>query len=150
MRFWINFIEKFGKPTIIATVGNPLSEELPPDEELQKHLVQLQKMQEQNTIVTAGNIKIELHDNNKSGNVELYKELINICNAEISKAILSQTLTTEIDGGSFAAAKTHLEIRNEVVHSDMELVEKSMNEIISNICTLNFGHIAAPKFCFEK
>ena len=141
MRFWVNFIERFGNPVIVARTDNVLS-----DIEQNQLLDSLSEMQESNTIVTSGNVSVQIHDSAKQGNVLLYKELINICNAEISKVILSQTLTTEIDTGSFAAAKTHLEIRKEVIESDMALIKRSMDTLIEYICELNFGEVELPTF----
>ena len=146
MRFWVNFIEKFGLPTIIASTLNNLD-----DNEAQTLMDSLLKMQDLNTIVAGGGINLQLYDNNKNGNVELYRELINICNAEISKVILSQTLTTEIQTGSYAAAKTHFDVRNDVVESDLEFVEKHINLLLEQTCELNFGKNAIiPVFKFEK
>lgn len=130
-------------PTIIATAENTLS-----DTEAQSMMDTLLQMQEQNTLIASSNLDIRLHENNKSGNVELYRELINLCNAEISKVILSSTLTTEIAGGSYAAAKTHQEVRQDVVESDLEIIEKGMNALIAVICELNFGEEAKPVFAF--
>ena len=103
-------------------------------------------MQDQNTIVAGSDIALKLYESNKSGSVELYRELINVSNAEISKAILSGTLTTEIGIGSYAAAKTHQEVRKDVIISDIELVITSVNKIIKMICELNYGDVKIPTF----
>jgi phage gp29-like protein len=132
-------------PTVIASTPNNIT-----DAEAQNLMDTLIQMQDQNTIVTGGNLDIRLHENNKAGNVELYRELINICNAEISKVILSETLTTEIKTGSYAAARTHQEIRKDVVESDLSLIEKNINVLISYICELNFGEVTKPEFVFER
>jgi len=107
-------------------------------------------MHEHNSIVVGGNIEVKLQDFNKSGNMDLYQHLIEICNAEISKVILSGTLTTEIKTGSYAASQTHQEIRKEVIESDLLLIEKHINRIIENICELNFGNISKPLFTFKN
>ena len=143
IRFWVNFIERFGNPVVIANTESILSEI-----EQQKLLDSLAEMQESNTIVASGNVSVQIHDSAKQGNMLLYKELINICNAEISKVVLSQTLTTEIEQGSYAASKTHFEIRKEVIESDMALVKRAMDTLIRYICELNFGDIEVPTFEF--
>ncbi|MDR0926147.1 MAG: DUF935 domain-containing protein [Ignavibacteria bacterium] len=144
MRFWVNFIEKFDTPTILATVTDEYN--MMSAEEMEEILDKIVEMQDKNAILTSGNINVNLHDNTKMGNVELYRELINLCNAEISKVILSQTLTTEIGNGSYAAAKTHQEIREDVIASDIELVLKGLNRVVSEICVLNFGEVSKPLF----
>ena len=141
MRFWINYIEKFGLPTIIASLPETIDKD-----EAQTIADNLSKMQDQNTIVAGSDIALKLYESNKSGSVELYRELINVSNAEISKAILSGTLTTEIGIGSYAAAKTHQEVRKDVIISDIELVITSVNKIIKMICELNYGDVKIPTF----
>jgi phage gp29-like protein len=74
--------------------------------------------------------------------------MINHCNSEISKTLLSETLTTEIDSGSFAAAQTHFRVRKEVVISDSKIVENSINKLISYAVKINFNINKFPKFQF--
>lgn len=143
LRFWVNFIEKFGMPTIIASSDVAFSEV--EQQDIMENLIQ---MQDSNAVVAGGSLNIQLHETNKAGNVELYQQMISLCNAEISKVVLSSTLTTEIAVGSFAAAKTHQEVRQDIVEADLELVEKGMNALIGMICGLNFGQAERPVFEF--
>jgi phage gp29-like protein len=71
-----------------------------------------------------------------------------MCNAEISKAILSQTLTTEQGtSGSYAMSQTHLQVRKDVVDADKKLIENSLNKLIDLIIDFNFGKVVnKPKF----
>ena len=44
-------------------------------------------------------------------------------NSEISKAVLGQTLTTEIGStGSYAAANTHMAVRQDIIDADKNLL----------------------------
>jgi phage gp29-like protein len=144
LRFWVNFVEKFGIPMLIASVA-PQITDTATNETVDQILSQLKRMQDDNIIVTSDNISVQVHDNNKLGSVDLYRELIALCNFEISKTLLSQTLTTEITNGSYAAAKTHNDIREDVVRSDMDLVERGLNDLIRYICRLNFGEVVLPR-----
>jgi phage gp29-like protein len=76
--------------------------------------------------------------------------MIDKCNAEISKAILSQTLTSEVTSGSKAAAETHLKIRNEVIENDIKFVEDAWNQLISKIYQVNFTSKNVPAFAIDK
>jgi phage gp29-like protein len=80
------------------------------------------------------------------------KVLINVMNAEMSKAVLSQTLTTEQGStGSYSMSKTHMEVREEVINSDCEMIEEPINEFIKNIIDINFPNPQHyPKFKFYK
>lgn len=141
MRFWVNFTEKYGMPLLIGQYTRGASQE-----ETEKLAEILANMSEDTVIVTPSDININLHEAAKSTSVDLYRELINHCNAEISKAILSQTLTTELQTGSYSAAQTHFRIRREVVLSDVKLVETTINTLIKYICELNFSDVVPPRF----
>jgi len=79
---------------------------------------------------------------------EIFINFIKLCETAISKAILSQTLTTQQDDtGSYAMSKTHNLVREDVIAADKMLVEQTMNELIKLLCVLNFGDLNAyPKF----
>jgi phage gp29-like protein len=141
LRFWVNFTEKYGMPILLGQYTRGATKE-----EIETLADDLANMTEDAVIVAPADIDIELHEAVKSTSAELYRELIKYCNAEISKAILSQTLTTELDMGSYAAAQTHFRIRREVIQSDIRLVESVMNELIRYIVDLNFSGQGYPKF----
>jgi len=141
LRFWVNFTEKYGMPFLLGQYTRGASHD-----EIETLAQELANMTEDAVIVSPSDIKLELHEAQKTTSVELYRELIKYCNSEISKAILSQTLTTELDSGSYAAAETHFKVRREVILSDIRLVESVMNELISYIVRLNFNSETAPKF----
>ncbi len=141
LRFWINFTEKYGMPMLVGQYSRGASQD-----EVQKLADSLNDMTQDAIIVTPMDVKVEMKEAVKSTSVELYRELIKHCNAEISKAILSQTLTTELDKGSYAAAQTHYRIRREVILSDIRLVESTLNKIIKYIVDLNFNATEYPKF----
>lgn len=141
LRFWVNFMEKYGMPILIGQYSRGTS-----FEESQKLADDLANMTEDSVIVTPSDIDIELKEAVRTSSVDLYKELIKHCNAEISKAILSQTLTTELDMGSYAASMTHFKVRREVILSDIRMVEQTMNQLIKFIINLNFSADTYPKF----
>ena len=65
----------------------------------------------------------------------------------ISKAILGQTLTTEIGStGSYAASNTHMQVRQDIVDSDKKLVEGVINQLIQWIYEINFTNAEVPVF----
>ncbi len=141
IRFWVNFMEKYGMPILLGQFTRGAT-----FEESQKLADELANMTEDSVIVTPGDIKIEMHEAARSTSIALYKEIIKHCNSEISKAILSQTLTTEMETGSYAASQTHFKVRREVILSDMRLVESVFNNVIGYIVDLNFGNKVYPKF----
>ncbi|MCX7736551.1 MAG: DUF935 domain-containing protein [Candidatus Kapabacteria bacterium] len=141
IKFWVNFTEKYGMPLILGHYTRGAS-----SDEIQKLADVLADMAEDSVIVSPSDIKIEMQEAVRYSSISLYKELIKFCNAEISKAILSQTLTTEIEMGSLAASQTHFKVRKEVILSDIKLVERTLNKLIQWIVELNFGNVPSPSF----
>lgn len=70
----------------------------------------------------------------------------------MSKAILGQTLTTELENtGSFAASKTHMDVRADILNGDKRLVEQTFNTLIRWIHKINFPtSVEIPKFSLFK
>lgn len=73
-------------------------------------------------------------------------ELIDVCNAEMSKALTSQTLATETRGnsGSRAAAETHMDRASDVNEGDRDRIICTLNELWKLITLINFGPDAQP------
>ena len=84
LRFWVNFTEKYGMPMLVGQYSRGASQD-----EVQKLADSLNNMTQDAIIVTPMDVKVEMKEAVKSTSVELYRELIKHCNAEISKAILS-------------------------------------------------------------
>ncbi|MCX6148343.1 MAG: DUF935 family protein [Candidatus Kapabacteria bacterium] len=133
MRFWVTLAEKYGMPLLLGKYTRGAT-----FEEAEKLANSLMELAQDAVIVTPSDIEIALHEPNRTSSVELFKELINLCNAEISKAILSQTLTTEMSGGSYAATSVHQEIRREIIASDIRLIESTINQVVKYIYEINF------------
>lgn len=131
-RFWINYAEKYGSPMLLAQFQRGASQE-----EAEKLADALTEMSQDAVIVTPSDYKIDLAESNRSASVELFKELIKYCNNEISKAILSETMTTEMEGGSFAAAEVHYKIRKEIIKRDSAMIRNVINQLIKYILEVN-------------
>ena len=84
----------------------------------------------------------------KSASADIYERLISASNREISKAILGQTLSTELDnkGGSRAAAQAHLEVREDIVEKDKRTVKTTMNQMLGWLAELNVPNALPPEF----
>jgi phage gp29-like protein len=141
LRFWVNFTEKYGMPILIGQYQRGAT-----NEEIQQLARDLDSIYEDAILVAPMDVKLELYEPSRSSSVDLYLELIRFANSEISKAILSQTLTTELESGSYAASQTHFQIRKEIVISDTRLVQNAMNQLIRYIVELNFASRHFPKF----
>lgn len=86
---------------------------------------------------------------------DVFKNLAQFCNTEMSKAILGQTLSSDIgDGGSYAASKTHAEVRQDILENDCKCLSKTIRrDLIRPLVLFNFGddsRLPYVKFHFEK
>lgn len=144
-RFWANYMERFGSPLVLGKYPRGTS-----NEDAEKLLEHLSNLTEDSAIVSPEDVAVEIKDANNYGTSAMYSEMIDKCNAEISKAILSQTLTSEVTSGSKAAAETHLKVRAEVIESDIKLLENAWNELITKIYSLNSFNSEKPIFKIDK
>jgi len=145
LKYWVRYMEKFGLPSILGQYRRGAKAD-----EIEKLLDTLTNMNEDSVIVAPEDIEIKINESKSNSSAELYKELISFCNNEISKAILSQNLTTEVNKGSYAASKTHYQIRRELIEADKRLVENSMNNLFKKIIDLNSNNNDYPKFEFMQ
>lgn len=143
LRFWVNFMEKYGMPLLIGKYNRGATKD-----EAENLAKTLADMHEDAVIVSPSDIDISMAEATRNSSTDLYLEMINFCNTEISKALLSQTLTTELKNGSLAAAQTHYKIRREIIAADAKIAEQFINHIIGLIAEINFGNTTAPKIKF--
>jgi phage gp29-like protein len=147
MKYWVKLAEKFGIPHLVGK--HPVGAGA---DQIADLLDAMDRMvQDACAAIPVGSEITPLEATTKSASSSLFDGLLSYCNAEISKAILSQTLTTEIGktGGAYAAAQTHATIRNDLVDADRIMVENVFNELIDLIVEFNFGATTErPRMCF--
>ncbi len=142
LKFWVVFTEKYGMPHLIGKHPRGATKE-----ETNSLADMLEEMVQDAIAVIPDDSSVEIQEANKSSSAEIYDKLINKMNAEISKAILGQTLTTEIGStGSYAAANTHMQVRQDIIDSDKKLVECVINQLIKWIYEINFSNAEVPVF----
>ena len=142
LKFWVVFTEKYGMPHLIGKHPRGASRE-----ETTTLADMLEDMVQDAIAVIPDDSSVEIQEANKSSSAEIYEKLIDKMNSEISKAILGQTLTTEIGStGSYAAANTHMAVRQDIIDSDKKLVESVINQLIRWIYEINFSNEEIPVF----
>jgi phage gp29-like protein len=148
LKFWVTFTEKYGSPWLIGKYA-PGTEK-----KVQNELgEQLENMVQDAIAVIPDTSKIEIIEAaGKSASADIFDKLKDACNADISKAILGQTLTTELGStGSLAAAQTHNEVRKDIILSDARIIEETLNQIVRWTIDQNFGKdVIAPAFRFSE
>jgi SPP1 gp7 family putative phage head morphogenesis protein len=146
-KFWAIFTEKYGMPWIIGKVPRQTN-----DTERGLLLTRLVNMVQDAVAVINNDESVEITEAaGKTASADIYEKLISVSNREISKAILGQTLTTELDkGGSFAATKEHMEVRADLVDQDKRMVSAAFNRLFSWVTELNFSGAVPPVFAFYE
>lgn len=142
MKFWVVFTEKYGMPHLIGKHPRGATKE-----ETNTLADMLEVMVEDAIAVIPDDSSVEIQEANKTSSADIYEKLIDKMNSEISKAILGQTLTTEIGStGSYAASNTHMAVRQDIIDSDKKLVESVINQLIQWIYEINFTNAEVPNF----
>lgn len=141
MKFYAKFCEKYGIPWAIGKY--PIGTPQPTIDELTEKLA---LMVEDGIAAIPEGGGVELLEHTTRGQ-PIQERFIDLCNREMSKAITSQTLTTEIQGeGSRAASETHREKETSVNQSDRAMVESSFNQFFAWITELNIANANPPTF----
>ena len=142
MKFWVIFTEKYGMPHLIGKHPRGATKA-----ETDSLADMLEEMVQDAIAVIPDDSSVEIKEASKSSSAEIYEKLIDKMNSEISKAILGQTLTTEVGAtGSYAAANTHMQVRQDIIDSDKKLVESVINQLITWIYEINFPNSEIPVF----
>ena len=141
--FWAKFMEKYSMPYFVGKYDESANED-----DITKLLNDLVAMVQDACIVIPNNSSVEIKEAaGKSASFAIYKEFIKLCDENISKNILGQTLTTDSgDKGSYALGNVHARVREDIIESDKRLVEKTINELLSYIHQINFDDEDIPEF----
>ena len=124
LKFWFRFLERFGSPWAVAKTS------FDPDELANE----VQAMLSGDSAVIDTEEELTLIQ--PSTNVDFTK-LPNYLDNQISKAILGANLTSDIREGSYAAAKTHNEIREDLAANDGKILEFVLNKTIGFFKEIN-------------
>jgi len=136
MKFWVVFTEKYGMPFLVGKLPVGYSEQ-----ERDSLLDMLDKMVRDAIAVISEQSSVDiLESSGKGSSADIFERLLTFSNSEISKAVVGQTLTTELtDTGSYSASQTHMEVKHEIVMADKKIVEQTLNDLIKLIYQINFG-----------
>jgi len=136
LEFWQIMTERFGIPYLIGRYAPGT-----PQNDIDKLLDEVNQMAEDLITVLPTDATIEIMENPKYEIGQLYEKLCDFANKEISKAILTVTLTLETEkSGSYKIAEVHKEMLNYVGTSDKKLVEFALNEILRYYKEVNYGN----------
>lgn len=145
---WVAFAEVFGMPLRIGKYESGATKD-----DKDALVAAIQALGSDAAGIISKNTEIEFVEAVKKGGStdNVYKSLSDFCNREISKAIIGATLTTDVgESGSYAASKTHNEVRLDLVKSDCwSLANTLRTQLLRPLVGFNFGwDTPAPWFQF--
>lgn len=140
---WAQFAELFGMPFRIGKYEGW-------DTEGRKQLINsLEEMGSAAYAAIPRQTDIEFKDANQAGKSEVFKHLIEMCNSEISKIFLGQTMTTD-NGSSRSQSEVHKEVEQEIILADMIEYEYYLNwEFKEKLIKLGVNEASQGKFTFD-
>lgn len=146
IEFWQLMMERFGMPYLIGRYATGATE--PEKEQLLEDLKQMVK--DSISVFEVGK-EIEIKESPQYDVGQLYEKLVEFHNKEISKAVLTVTLTTEVEkSGSYKVAEIHKEMLNYLGITDKKLVEKALNKMFEYYTILNYGDVPYPRVKLNK
>lgn len=145
-KFFYQFCERYGLPFVVGRY--PQGTEIGEQSELLDALVGM--LDDGAGAIPEGS-SVEIHDTSHSGQLA-QEALVHLCNREMSKALTSQTLATELQGvGSNAASKTHYERQQDNSAANRRTVAATINQVFEWITLYNVGgDVVPPVFEFYK
>jgi len=139
LKFWLKVAEKFGVPTVLALIkGEGMTEEQ--RAEVANFVAEALLNIQEDAAVALVDVE-DVKTLESKGSAEDFRELIELCNVEISKAITGEILTSDKGNtGSYALAKVHSETLKRRGRRVAKALANTLNRtLIRWIVELNFG-----------
>ncbi|WP_029896829.1 phage portal protein family protein [Desulfohalovibrio reitneri] len=145
VRFWSNFMERFGIPWVIGKAPQQSSRE-----ERQRMSSDLASMVQTATAVLPSGSEVDIHEaSGKSG--DLHQSFVKMWDAAISKVLMGQTLTAELGkAGSRAASETHYAVLGDYREADERIVAQFFDSLGRIYGQLNAPGERPPVWRYEE
>lgn len=138
---WQDRIEKYGLPFVEGEYPSGIT-----PAEIDAYEEKIEEMLETNMLIKEAGYELTFREPPKYDLGKNFEVIIDYHNQEISKAILSETLTISVqDSGSYALADIHREMLSILGTADKKLPELVINKILEFDMLLNFGENEAAK-----
>lgn len=146
LKFWVTFMEKYGMPFLLGHYAKGTT----PDEQ-QAMLDKLEKMVNSAVAVVPDGDRIEMlgGSGKTGGGYMVFDKMRQAMDAEISKVIQGQTLTTETGNqGSYSLGKVHAQTLTAYQESDRLLTKTTLDEIARIYSLVNTDNVPPPVCTF--
>jgi hypothetical protein len=146
LRWWLQATERWGQPLPVITL---------PNQEMNGPLQDAAKAAINDITATWsatlwGGMTIETIGGEGKVDAELYGRLVDLANTSIAIQGLGQNLSTEVQGGSYAAAKTHETVRMDLHAGDLSELDDTITwQLIEPIVRYNWPGAPIPEYISE-
>jgi phage gp29-like protein len=137
LKDWVTFAEVFGQPLRLGKYGAGATES-----DKQALLSAVANIGTDAAAIVPDSMLIEFVEARQTGTAELYERFCEYLDRQVSKAVLGQTLTTEVqrNTGSRAAAQVHDAVRRDILAADARrLGETLTRDLVKPLVDLNCG-----------
>jgi len=137
LKDWVTFAEVYGQPLRLGKYGAGAT-----DADKRTLLRAVANIGTDAAAIIPESMIIEFTEARQSGSTNLYEHLCDYIDRQVSKAVLGQTLTTELPrgGGSRAAAQVHEGVRRDILGADARRLAATLTrDLIKPIVDLNAG-----------
>lgn len=132
---WVQFAETFGQPIRIGKFHAGATRE-----EKETLLRAVASLGTDAGAIIPDTMQLELIEAERGSSSDVYERLCDWLDRQVSKAVLGQTLTTEVKGGSLAAARVHDAVREDIERADCKQLAATLNrDLVRPIIDLNHG-----------
>lgn len=146
LRDWARFAEVYGQPIRLGRYHEGAS---PEDVQVLKDAVL--GIGSDAAAVIPREMAIELIESRgAAASAELYRDLIEYLDRQVSKAVLGQTLTTDQGAsGSLAQARVHDEVRRDLIQADARALAATLTrDLVAPLIRFNLGDAPLPTLRF--
>jgi phage gp29-like protein len=137
LKDWITFAEIFGQPLRLGKYGPGAT-----SADKQALLSAVANIGTDAAAIIPDSMLIEFTEARQTGSAELYERFCEYLDRQVSKAVLGQTLTTDLPrgSGSRAAAEVHDTVRRDILASDARRLSETLTrDLVKPIVDLNAG-----------
>jgi phage gp29-like protein len=144
LKFFAKFVEKYGMIHLLGQIGknakdDPTTE--PSDTQIDKMVTALDGLFQDGTGAIPGSDDVLVIAGNNQASSEIYKGFIEVCDKQISKAILSHSSAVDSVAGALGNREQIIQSINIIRDSDAKLVIGNMNDIITKMVYMNYGKV---------
>jgi len=135
IKAWVQFAEIYGQPLRVGKYGPDAT-----DEDRRKLLRAVANIGTDAAAIIPESMLLEFIKADQKASADMYKQLAEYMERQISKAVLGQTTTTDAISGGHAVSKEHNEVRGDIEQADANQLGAILKRDIARpIIDLNHG-----------